>query len=43
MIEVLRNIFIAVLYVFGIGFFGYFGVVLWLVLIRIIRESKNHD
>lgn len=42
MIEILRNIFIAVLYVFGIGMFGFFAAVVWALLIHVILESK-HD
>ena len=41
MIEVLRNIFIAVLYLFGIGLFGFFAVFAWALMIRVIRESKD--
>ena len=41
MIEILKNIFIAVLYLFGIGLFGFFAVVLLAFTIHIIRESKN--
>ena len=41
MIEVLRNIFIAVLYLFGIGLFGFFAAFAWALMIRVIRESKD--
>lgn len=41
MIEVLRNIFIAVLYLFGIGFVGFFAAVLWALMIHVIRKSKD--
>lgn len=42
MIEILRDVFIVVLYLFGIGFFGFFAAFLWAIMIRIIRESW-HD
>ena len=42
MIEVLRNIFIVVLYLFGIGVLGFFTVFAWVLLIRVLQESK-HD
>ena len=38
MIEILRDIFIAVLYVFGIGLFGFFAAFVWALMIRVIRE-----
>ena len=41
MIEILKDIFIAVLYIFGIGTFGFFAAIVWALLIRVIRESKN--
>jgi len=41
MIEILRLIFIAVLYIFGIGIFGFFAAFTWALLIRVIRESKD--
>lgn len=41
MIEILRNIFIAVLYAFGISFFGFVAAVTWAVIIQIIRESRH--
>ena len=42
MIGILRDIFIAVLYLCGIGFFGFFAALLWVMMIRVIRETR-HD
>lgn len=39
--SILRDIFIAILYLFGIGFFGFFAVFLYAMIIRIIREMNN--
>lgn len=41
MIGILRDIFIAVLYAFGIGVFGFVAAVLWAAIIQIIRESRH--
>ena len=41
MIEILHDIFIGVLYLCGIGFFGFLGALLWTMTIRVLRE--DHD
>lgn len=41
MIEILRDIFIAVFYLFGIGLLGFFAAFAWALMIRIIRGSKD--
>lgn len=40
MIDILREVFIGVLYLFGIGFFGFFAVFLYVLAVRIWRERK---
>jgi len=40
MIEILRDIFIAVLYVFGIGFFGFFASFLFVLALKMWQERK---
>ena len=40
MIEILRDIFIAVLYIFGIGFFGFFAMFMFVLMIKMWQEWK---
>ena len=39
MIEILRDIFIAVLYIFGIGFFGFFALLLFAMIVQLWRQK----
>lgn len=41
MIGMLRDIFIGVLYLFGIGFFGFFAMFLFAMIIRMLREWRD--
>jgi len=40
MIELLQNIFIAILYLCGIGFFGFFALFLYIMIIRMWQGRK---
>lgn len=41
MIDILHDIFVAVLYLSGIGFFGFIATALWAAVIRFLREYWN--
>lgn len=40
MIEILKNIFLVVMYLFGIGFFGFFAAAIYAALIDKLRKHK---
>ena len=41
MIDLLRSIFLAVLYLFGISFFALFIAMIWVTIVSICRETKD--
>lgn len=41
MIQILHDIFMVVLYLFGIGVLGFFAVFCYAMIIRMLREMKD--